>query len=203
MSAATGGSSLAASSGTEGAQTVGASATTVPPPAALNLAMQVGDCLLSAGMSANDVVVAMLGITDGLRTDTGSRRRDLHIHLGVPLSCAGGAANHLHQSGAAVGHRLQQGTRGGQAEGKDLTRSPDRRSREGIRSHPGGSPAVPTVGGDDRGTPASAPGCHCCSPRRGRSSWPHSSPDSSWTGCSPHWSSCACPRSSSNLPGRD
>src|SRR5215211_4538679 len=32
--------------------------------AALNLAMQVGDCLLSAGMSANDVVVAMLGITD-------------------------------------------------------------------------------------------------------------------------------------------
>jgi uncharacterized membrane protein YjjP (DUF1212 family) len=26
--------------------------------------MQVGDCLLSAGMSANDVVVAMLGITD-------------------------------------------------------------------------------------------------------------------------------------------
>jgi uncharacterized membrane protein YjjP (DUF1212 family) len=41
------------------------SATAVPPPAAaLNLAIQVGDCLLSAGMSANDVVVAMLGITD-------------------------------------------------------------------------------------------------------------------------------------------
>jgi uncharacterized membrane protein YjjP (DUF1212 family) len=35
-----------------------------PPAAALNLAMQVGDCLLSAGMSANDVVVAMLGVTD-------------------------------------------------------------------------------------------------------------------------------------------
>jgi hypothetical protein len=43
------------------------SATAVPPPAAaLNLAIQVGDCLLSAGMSANDVVVAMLGITDAL-----------------------------------------------------------------------------------------------------------------------------------------
>jgi uncharacterized membrane protein YjjP (DUF1212 family) len=41
-----------------------ASATATPPAAALNLAMQVGDCLLSAGMSANDVVVAMLGITD-------------------------------------------------------------------------------------------------------------------------------------------
>jgi uncharacterized membrane protein YjjP (DUF1212 family) len=41
------------------------SATAVTPPAAaLNLAIQVGDCLLSAGMSANDVVVAMLGITD-------------------------------------------------------------------------------------------------------------------------------------------
>jgi uncharacterized membrane protein YjjP (DUF1212 family) len=41
------------------------SATAVTPPAAaLNVAMQVGDCLLSAGMSANDVVVAMLGITD-------------------------------------------------------------------------------------------------------------------------------------------
>jgi uncharacterized membrane protein YjjP (DUF1212 family) len=45
-----------------------ASTTTVTPPvAALNLAIQVGDCLLSAGMSANDVVVAMLGITDGYR----------------------------------------------------------------------------------------------------------------------------------------
>ena len=65
VTAATGGSSLAASSGSDGAQTVATSATTVtPPPAALNLAMQVGDCLLSAGMSANDVVVAMLGITD-------------------------------------------------------------------------------------------------------------------------------------------
>jgi uncharacterized membrane protein YjjP (DUF1212 family) len=41
-----------------------ASARATPPAAALNLAMQVGDCLLSAGMSANDVVVAMLGITD-------------------------------------------------------------------------------------------------------------------------------------------
>ena len=62
---AAGGSSIAASSGSDGAQTVGASATTVTPPAAaLNLAMQVGDCLLSAGMSANDVVVAMLRITD-------------------------------------------------------------------------------------------------------------------------------------------
>ena len=65
VSAATGGSSIAASSGSDGGQTVAASATTVTPPAAaLNLAMQVGDCLLSAGMSANDVVVAMLGITD-------------------------------------------------------------------------------------------------------------------------------------------
>jgi hypothetical protein len=65
VSAATGGSSLAAASGSDGAQTVAASATPVTPPAAgLNLAMQVGDCLLSAGMSANDVVVAMLGITD-------------------------------------------------------------------------------------------------------------------------------------------
>ena len=65
VSAATGDSSIAASSGRDGAQTVAASATIVTPPAAaLNLAMQVGDCLLSAGMSANDVVVAMLGITD-------------------------------------------------------------------------------------------------------------------------------------------
>jgi uncharacterized membrane protein YjjP (DUF1212 family) len=65
VSAATGGSSTAASSGSDGTQTVGASATTITPPAAaLNLAMQVGDCLLTAGMSANDVVVAMLGITD-------------------------------------------------------------------------------------------------------------------------------------------
>ncbi len=31
--------------------------------AALNLAMRVGDCLLSAGMSANDVVVVLLRIT--------------------------------------------------------------------------------------------------------------------------------------------
>ena len=62
VSAATGGASIAASTGSDGAQTVGASATTIAPPAAaLNLAMQVGDCLLSAGMSANDVVVAMLG----------------------------------------------------------------------------------------------------------------------------------------------
>ncbi len=61
----TGGSSIAAASRSDGAQTVAASATTVTPPAAaLNLAMQVGDCLLSAGMSANDAVVAMLGITD-------------------------------------------------------------------------------------------------------------------------------------------
>jgi hypothetical protein len=65
VSAATGGSSIAAASGSDGAQNVAASAATVTPPAAaLNLAMQVGDCLLSAGMSANDVVVAMLGITD-------------------------------------------------------------------------------------------------------------------------------------------
>ena len=65
VSAATGGSSTAASSGADGTQTVAVSATTpTPPAAALNLAMQVGDCLLSAGMSANDVVVAMLGITD-------------------------------------------------------------------------------------------------------------------------------------------
>jgi hypothetical protein len=65
VSAATAGSSIAASSRSDGAQAVAASATTVTPPAAaLNLAMQVGDCLLSAGMSANDVVVAMLGITD-------------------------------------------------------------------------------------------------------------------------------------------
>jgi hypothetical protein len=35
-----------------------------PPAAALNLAMQVGDCLLSAGISAKNVVVAMLGIAD-------------------------------------------------------------------------------------------------------------------------------------------
>jgi hypothetical protein len=65
VSAATGGSSIAAASGSDGAQNVAASAASVTPPAAaLNLAMQVGDCLLSAGMSANDVVVAMLGITD-------------------------------------------------------------------------------------------------------------------------------------------
>ena len=65
VSAATGGSSTAASTGADGTQTVAVSATTpTPPAAALNLAMQVGDCLLSAGMSANDVVVAMLGITD-------------------------------------------------------------------------------------------------------------------------------------------
>jgi uncharacterized membrane protein YjjP (DUF1212 family) len=63
VSAATGGSSLAASSGTDSAQT-GSATTVTPPAAALNLAIQVGDCLLSAGMSANDVVVAMLGITD-------------------------------------------------------------------------------------------------------------------------------------------
>jgi len=62
VSAATGGSSLAASSGTDSAQT-GSATTVTPPAAALNLAIQVGDCLLSAGMSANDVVVAMLGIT--------------------------------------------------------------------------------------------------------------------------------------------
>jgi hypothetical protein len=35
-----------------------------PPAAALNLAIQVGDCLLSAGISAKNVVVAMLGIAD-------------------------------------------------------------------------------------------------------------------------------------------
>jgi uncharacterized membrane protein YjjP (DUF1212 family) len=63
VSAATGGSSLAASSGTDSAQT-GSATTVTPPAAALNLAIQVRDCLLSAGMSANDVVVAMLGITD-------------------------------------------------------------------------------------------------------------------------------------------
>jgi uncharacterized membrane protein YjjP (DUF1212 family) len=64
--AATGGSSLAASSGIDGAQTPDPMAVT-RPAAALNLAIQVGDCLLSAGMSANDVVVAMLGITDAYR----------------------------------------------------------------------------------------------------------------------------------------
>jgi hypothetical protein len=64
VSAATGGSSFAAAGGSDGARTVAASTTTVTPPAAAsNLAMQV-DCLLSAGMSANDVVVAMLGIID-------------------------------------------------------------------------------------------------------------------------------------------
>jgi hypothetical protein len=63
VSAARGGASIAASSGSDGAQTVAASATTVTPPAAaLNLAMQVGDCLLSTGMSAKDV--DMLQITD-------------------------------------------------------------------------------------------------------------------------------------------
>ena len=34
---------------------------------ALNLAMRVGDCLLSAGMSANDVVVVLLRITDAYK----------------------------------------------------------------------------------------------------------------------------------------
>ena len=63
VSAQTGGSRIAAASGTDGAQTASATSVT-QPSAALNLAMQVGDCLLSAGMSANDVVVAMLGITD-------------------------------------------------------------------------------------------------------------------------------------------
>ena len=63
VSAQTGGSRIAAASGTDGAQTASATSVT-QPAAALNLAMQVGDCLLSAGMSANDVVVAMLGITD-------------------------------------------------------------------------------------------------------------------------------------------
>lgn len=102
VSAATGGASIAASSGSDGAQTVAASATTLAPPAAaLNLAMQVGDCLLSTGMSANDVVVAMFRITDAYRTDTGPRRRDLYIHLGVPLFRVGDGADHLHQSGAA------------------------------------------------------------------------------------------------------
>ena len=61
--AAPGGSSFAASSGSDGAQTA-SPATVTPPAAVLNLAIQVGDCLLSAGMSANDVVVAMLGVTD-------------------------------------------------------------------------------------------------------------------------------------------
>ena len=76
VSAATGGASIAASSGSDGAQTVAASATTVAPPAAaLNLAMQGGDCLLSTGMSANDVVVAMFRITDAYRTDTGPHWR--------------------------------------------------------------------------------------------------------------------------------
>ena len=63
VSAQTGGSRIAAASGTDGTQTASATSVT-QPAAALNLAMQVGDCLLSAGMSANDVVVAMLGITD-------------------------------------------------------------------------------------------------------------------------------------------
>jgi uncharacterized membrane protein YjjP (DUF1212 family) len=51
------------SSGTDEALTASAASVT-QPAAALNLAIQVGDCLLSAGMSANDVVVAMLRITD-------------------------------------------------------------------------------------------------------------------------------------------
>ena len=63
VSAATGGSSLAASSGTDSAQT-GSATTVTPPAAALNLAIQVRDCLLSAGISAKNVVVAMLGIAD-------------------------------------------------------------------------------------------------------------------------------------------
>ena len=37
---------------------------TATPHAALQLAMRIGDVLLSAGMSANDVVVAMLRVTD-------------------------------------------------------------------------------------------------------------------------------------------
>jgi uncharacterized membrane protein YjjP (DUF1212 family) len=49
--------------GTDEALTASAASVT-QPAAALNLAIQVGDCLLSAGMSANDVVVAILGITD-------------------------------------------------------------------------------------------------------------------------------------------
>jgi uncharacterized membrane protein YjjP (DUF1212 family) len=61
--AAPGGSGFTASSGSDGAQTA-SPATVTPPAAVLNLAIQVGDCLLSAGMSANDVVVAMLGVTD-------------------------------------------------------------------------------------------------------------------------------------------
>ena len=80
VSAATGGPSITASRGSDGAQTVAASVTAVPPPAAaLNLAIQVGDCLLSAGMSANDVVVAMLGITDAY----GLTR----VHVDVTYTC--------------------------------------------------------------------------------------------------------------------
>ena len=77
-----------------------ASATATPPAAALNLAMQVGDCLLSAGMSANDVVVAMLGITDAY----GLTRVHVDVtYTSISASCypARGAADHLHQSGAA------------------------------------------------------------------------------------------------------
>ena len=50
-----------------------------PPAAALNLAMQVGDCLLSAGISAKNVVVAMLGIADayGLCPIVGARLQTL------------------------------------------------------------------------------------------------------------------------------
>ena len=102
VSAVTGGASIAASGGSDGVQTVAASATTVAPPAAaLNLAMQVGDCLLSTGMSANDAVIAIASNNRRLRTDTGPRRRDLYMHLGVPLFRAGDGADHLHQSGAA------------------------------------------------------------------------------------------------------
>lgn len=95
VSAATGGSSLASStdrSGSDGAQTVAASATPVTPPAAvLNLAMQVGDCLLSAGMSANDVVVAMLGITDayglGRQSLAKSHHRLASRQFGLDAGC--------------------------------------------------------------------------------------------------------------------
>jgi uncharacterized membrane protein YjjP (DUF1212 family) len=41
-----------------------ATPTAATPHAALQLAMRIGDVLLSAGMSANDVVVAMLRVTD-------------------------------------------------------------------------------------------------------------------------------------------
>ena len=158
--------------------------------------MRIGDAMLSAGMSANDVVVLML------RHHHAYGLRRVHVDVtftAISASYRPGpglapvtAIRVVHPDVVDYSKVRQLDRLHSDIEARDA----HRRGRRPPSTGSARRPARTRAGSRRWVTPASVRRFRCCSRRRGRSCSSPSSPTASWTGCWRRWSAAGCRRSS-------